>query len=130
MQISISLVTVIRNMYTESKNAMQLLNILRWTDVLTLKICWKGQGMNLLTCFNTDLYRVVLCKTGNGMHKDLKYSQLSSCAHACNANSRYNYLISTAECCLLTRTLTRGPDGDCSFNVEEIFGLGLSRFEK
>ena len=35
MQISVSLVTVIRNMYTESKNAMQLLDILRWTDVLT-----------------------------------------------------------------------------------------------
>ena len=75
--------------------------------------------MNLLTCFNIVLYRLVLCKIGNGMYNDPKYSQLSSCAHAGNANSRKNYLISTAECCLLTRTLTRGPDGDCSFNVEE-----------
>ena len=35
---------------------------------------------------------------------------------------------STADCCLFTRTLTRGPDGKSSFNVEEIFGLGLSLF--
>ena len=26
--------------------------------------------MNLLTCFNIDLYRDALCKIGNGMHND------------------------------------------------------------
>ena len=52
------------------------------------------------------------------MHNDHKYSQLSSCAHAGDANRSENYLF-TADCCLLTRTLIRGPDGDCSFNVKK-----------
>ena len=38
--------------------------------------------MNLLTCFNIDLYRDALCKIGNEMHDDHRYSQLSPCAHA------------------------------------------------
>ena len=42
--------------------------------------------MNLLTCFNIDLYRDALCKIGNEMHDDHRYSQLSPCAHAGNMN--------------------------------------------
>ena len=30
--------------------------------------------MNLLTCFNIDGYRDALCKTGNEMHSDYRYS--------------------------------------------------------
>ena len=63
---------------------MQLLNKLRWTDVLTLKMCRKGRGMNLITCFNIDRYRDALCKIGNEMYDDHRYSQ--SCAHAGNTN--------------------------------------------
>ena len=122
MQISVSLVTVIRNIHgIQERHA-----VAKYT---TMDRCFnleEGKGMNLLTCFNIDLYRDALYKIGNGMHR---YSQLSSCAHAGNANRSQNYL-STADCCLLTRTLTRGPDGDCSFDVEENFGLGLSLFEK
>ena len=81
--------------------------------------------MNLLTCFNSDLYRDVLCKIGNGMHNDHRYSQLSP---AMRTEAKITF--HTADCCLLTRTLTRGPDGECSFNVEATFGLGLSLFEK
>ena len=64
------------------------------------------------------------------MHNDHRYSQLSSndLRTRRQCEKKFNYR-STANCCLFTRTLTRGPDGDCSFNVEEIFGLGLSLFE-
>ena len=44
-------------------------------------------GVNLLTCFNIDQCRDALCKIGNEMHNDRRYSQLSSCAHAGNTNS-------------------------------------------
>ena len=86
--------------------------------------------MNLLTCFNIDLYRDALCKIGNRMHNDHRYSQLSSndLRTRRQYEQKFNYL-STANCCLFTRTLARGPDGYCSFNVEEIFGLGLSLLE-
>ena len=40
-------------------------------------MCRKGWGINLLTCFNIDLYRDALCKIGNEMHDDHRYSQLS-----------------------------------------------------
>ena len=33
--------------------------------------------MNLLTCFYIDLYRDALCKIGNKMHNDYRYSELS-----------------------------------------------------
>ena len=33
--------------------------------------------------------------------------------------------LSTADSCLLTRTLTCGPDGSCTPSVEAILGLGL-----
>ena len=52
-----------------------------------MKMCLKGRGANLLTCFNIDRYRDALCKIGNKMHNDYRYSQLSSCAHAGNTNS-------------------------------------------
>ena len=42
-------------------------------------MCREGMGMNLLTFFNIDLYRDALCKIENEMHKDYRYSQLSSC---------------------------------------------------
>ena len=32
--------------------------------------------MNLLTCFYNDLYRDGLCKIGNKLHNDYRYSQL------------------------------------------------------
>ena len=40
--------------------------------------------MNLITYFNIDLYRDALCKIGNEMYDDHRYSQ--SCAHAGNTN--------------------------------------------
>ena len=40
-------------------------------------MCREGRGMDLLTCFNIDLYRDALCKIGNEMHNDHRYSQLS-----------------------------------------------------
>ena len=43
--------------------------------------------MNLLTCFNIDRYRDALCKIGNEMHSDYRYTQLSSCAHAGNSRT-------------------------------------------
>ena len=39
-------------------------------------MCWEGRGMNLLTCFNIDLYRDALCKIENDMHNDCRYVQL------------------------------------------------------
>ena len=39
----------------------------------------EGIGMNLPTFFNIDLYTDALCKIENEMHKDYRYSQLSSC---------------------------------------------------
>ena len=39
-------------------------------------MCREGRGMNLPTFFNIDLYRDTLEKE---MHKDYRYSQLSSC---------------------------------------------------
>ena len=36
--------------------------------------------MNLLTCFNIDGYRDALCKIGNKMHSDYRYSH-SRLAH-------------------------------------------------
>ena len=36
--------------------------------------------MNLLTCFNIDGYRDALCKIGNEMHSDYRYSH-SRLAH-------------------------------------------------
>ena len=65
---------------------MQLLNKLQWTDVLTLKMCRRGRGMNLIICFNIDRYRDALCKIGNEMHDNHRYSQLSPSAHAGNTN--------------------------------------------
>ena len=49
-------------------------------------MCREGKGMNLLACFNIDLYRDALCEIGNRMHNDHRYSQLSSCAHAAAGN--------------------------------------------
>ena len=54
-----------------------ILNILRWRDVLTSKMCREGRGINLLTCFYIDLYRDALCEIGNKMHNAYRYSQLS-----------------------------------------------------
>ena len=85
MQISVSLVKVIKNLHgIRARHA-----VAKYTTMdkcLTWEICREGQGMNLLTCFNIDLYRDALCKIGDGMHNDHRYSQLSSCAHAGNAN--------------------------------------------
>ena len=39
-------------------------------------MCREGLGMNLLTCFNIDLYRDALCKIENDMHSDYRYVQL------------------------------------------------------
>ena len=74
--------------------------------------------MNLLTCFNIDRCRDALCKIGNGMHNDRRYSQLSSYEQQLNS-------LSTADSCFLTRTLTCGPDGSCTTSVETILCLGL-----
>ena len=85
MQISVSLVTVIRNIHgIQERHA-----VAKYT---TMDRCFNledvpgGKGVNLLTCFNIDLYRDALCKIGNGMHNDHRYSQFSCCAHAGNAN--------------------------------------------
>ena len=69
--------TYFRSSLLSLKNAMHLLNKLRWRDVLTYKMCRQGRGLNLLTCFYIDLYRDALCKIGNKMHNDYAYSQLS-----------------------------------------------------
>ena len=81
--------------------------------------------MNLLTCFNIDRYRDPLCKIGNEMYDDHRYSQLSSCAHAGNTNKQQLNSLSTVDSCLLTRTLTCCPDGSCNPSVEAVFRLGL-----
>ena len=86
-------------------------------------MCRKGWGINLLTCFNIDLYRDALCKIGNEMHDDHRYSQLSPCAHARRQYEHQLNSLSTAGSCFLTRTLTCGPDGSCTSSVEAVFRL-------
>ena len=80
--------------------------------------------MNLFTCFNIDRYRDALCKIGNEMHSNYRYSQLSSCTHR-QYEQQLNSL-SNEDSCLLTMTLTRGPDGDCTRMGNYWIGIGVS----
>ena len=78
--------------------------------------------MNLLTCFSIDRYRDALCKIGNEMHDDHRYSQLSP------SRRQYGHQLnslSTADSCFLTRTLICGPNGSYNRSVEAVFRLGM-----
>ena len=79
--------------------------------------------MDLLTCFNIDLYRDALCKIGHEMHKDHDTVN-SRFVHSPEIRTEANFPF-YADSCLLTRTLTCGPDGSCTHSVEAILGLGL-----
>ena len=60
------------------------------------------------------------------MHNDYRYSKLSSCACTRRQYEQQLNSLPIADCCLLTRTLTRGPDGwNGTFNAEGVFGLRL-----
>ena len=86
-------------------------------------MCREGRGMDLLTCFNIDLYRDALCKIGNEMHND--HGTVKSRFRTRRQYEQGLNSLSRADSCLLTRTLTCGPDGSCTPSVEAILGLGL-----
>ena len=69
--------------------------------------------MNLLTCFNIDRYRDALCKIGNEMHRTIGTLN-SRLAHTPAIVGQQLNSLSTEDSCLLTMTLTHGPDGDCT----------------
>ena len=61
--------------------------------------------MNLLICFNVGGYRDALCKIGNEMHSDYRYT-VTLVLHAHRQYEQQLNSLSTADSCLLiTRTL-------------------------
>ena len=73
MQISVSLVTVIRNIHgIQERHA-----VAKYTTMdrcFNLEDLLGREGYESASFFNIDLYRDALCKIGNGMHNDHRYS--------------------------------------------------------
>ena len=83
-------------------------------------MCRQGRDMDLLNCFNIDLYRDALCKIGNKMQND-HGTVNSRFAHtpAIRTEAKFPFY------CRLLLANSCGRDGSCTPSVEAILGLGL-----
>ena len=75
---------------------------------------WGVRGMKLLTFFFFDRSREAVCEIGSEMDirtRDTVNSRLTDTL-LLRAPREYEQQLNPSDFCLLTRTLTRGPEGD------------------